>query len=150
MGTSLFDAFLNPWMKSALCGVPEKGGLPGYYRASQVPWWTTCLPGAGGIGGSIRDLASYAAAHLSPPSGLRAPIELATRMHAMGQSVTGLGWVHERGVCWHNGATAGFRAFVAFHAPTACAVALLANSNGAEELDPVGFRVLDNLVRERL
>lgn len=137
-------------MSKAMCGTPpEDQRLPGYQGPSQTPWWTTQLPGAGGIATTIKDLSLYVAAHLTCPEPMASTIELALRQHAVGPPVMGLGWLHEGGGHWHNGGTGGFRSFVALHQPTKAGIALLANSHDAESIDKVGFAVLTDLVRSR-
>jgi serine-type D-Ala-D-Ala carboxypeptidase/endopeptidase len=144
--TRVFDVVR---ISRAVCGVPESGEfMPGYHGAEAVPWWSTQLPGAGGIGMSIRDLATYTIAHLDPPETIREAIELVTTEQAPPPSPT-LAWVLQGGGHWHNGGTGGFRSFVAFHRPTQTAVVLLANSREAEMIDGVGFKVLTELARSR-
>jgi CubicO group peptidase (beta-lactamase class C family) len=134
-------------MTTAGCPPPEDGRLPGYAGADPTPWWTTALPGAGGVGASIADVAAYLAAHLEPPAGaLGDAIRTATTVHAAGVPPMGYGWIHQGGGWWHNGGTGGFRSFVAFHAPSATGVALLANSGGADGLDAVGFLTLTEMI----
>ncbi|HUS61516.1 MAG TPA: serine hydrolase domain-containing protein [Acidimicrobiales bacterium] len=138
-------------MHGSFCRTPaldEPGIAPGYDGASTTPWWSTNLPGPGGVGASIEDLGAYLRAHLDPDATpLAAAISLATEMHAEAPSPMGLGWGHQGGGLWHNGGTGGFRSFVAFHRPTGTAVGLLANSAAAEVVDAAGFAVLTDLVR---
>jgi len=131
-------------MTGAVCSVtPAEGCLPGYAGPSQTLWWSHPLPGAGGVASSIRDLARYVAASISPPPSMAAAFELALKVHAPNR---GLGWVHREGMHWHNGGTGGFRSFVAFHAPTRSGIALLANSVSVD-LDSTGFAVMADLMR---
>ena len=108
---------------------------PGYSGPTEVPWWRTNLPGPGGVGGSIGDLALYLAAHIHPEGPLRSAIELATEEHADAPSAMGLGWGHQGRGLFHDGGTGGFRSFIAFHRPTRTGVALLANSAQADVRD---------------
>jgi beta-lactamase class C len=102
------------------------------------------------VAGSIRDLGSYLQAHLAPPAALSKAIGVATAEQATGgRWPVGLGWVHKGGGLWHNGATGGFRSFVAFHPPTKTAVAILVNGHDAELIDGVGFEVLTRMVGSR-
>jgi D-alanyl-D-alanine-carboxypeptidase/D-alanyl-D-alanine-endopeptidase len=134
-------------MSSAGCPPPDGQRLPGYAGADRVKWWTTRLPGAGGVGMSIRDLTTYLQAHLDPEGHpLAQPMLMATTIHARLASPAGLGWTHQDGRWWHNGATSGFRSFAAFHRPTRTAVALMANSGTVDSLDGVGFRTLNQLI----
>lgn len=120
--------------------------VPGYAGLDEVPWWSTPLPGAGGVGGPIGDLLRYLHASLTPPDGpLGDAIELATALHVDGSNAIGYGWVHEGGGLWHNGGTRGFRAFAALHRPSGAAVALLANSGQATLIDQVGFGILTQM-----
>lgn len=131
------------------CPPAESGRVPGYSGPTQVPWWSTQLPGAGGVGGPITDLTAYLQAHLDTPEGvLGAAINMATTVHAETPSPMGYGWGHEGGGWFHDGGTGGFRSFVAFHRPTGTAVALLANSVQAEIVTTVGFATLTEMVRD--
>jgi D-alanyl-D-alanine-carboxypeptidase/D-alanyl-D-alanine-endopeptidase len=135
-------------LATAGCPPADQDRMPGYALNERTRWWTTNLPGAGGVGMSIRDLTTYLQAHLAPDdTPLGEAIRLATANHAAPPAAMGLGWEHEGGGCWHNGATGGFRSFAAFHRPTHTAVALLANSADPEWLDGVGFRTLTEMVR---
>lgn len=137
-------------MSRSFCGLPpEDARLPGYAGEAQTPWWSNRLPGAGGITSSIHDIALYLSAHLAPPESMTAAIDLALRAHEQGPPITGLGWVHQGGAHWHNGATGGFRSFAALHRPSGCAIALLANSHDVEALDKTGFSILTDMVRAR-
>ena len=137
-------------LRSAGCPPPEAGRVPGYSGASSVPWWRTSLPGAGGIGMSIADLGAYLRACIERSTGdgaLDDALELATSMHAEPPNGMGLGWAHQGGGWWHNGATGGFTSFAAFHGPTRTAVGLLANGAGVSGLDAAGFEVITAMVR---
>lgn len=134
-------------MVSAGCPPEETNRLPGYSGPEETPWWSTNLPGAGGVGASIRDIALYLRAHISPPGGrLGTAIGTAATVHASDGTPMGYGWVHQGGGWWHNGATGGFKSFVAFHRPTTTAVALLANGDQADSIDAVGFRTLTEMI----
>jgi CubicO group peptidase (beta-lactamase class C family) len=142
--------FSQMGMNMALCGSPpEQERIPGYEESSQTPWWTTQLPGAGGIACGIKELAQYVRSHLSPPDSLRSAVEMTLAEHAPGPPVMGLGWLHQGGGHWHNGGTGGFHSFAALHRGTNTGIALLANSHDAESVDKVGFGVLTELVRSR-
>lgn len=134
-------------MTTAGCPPSEDGRVPGYAGSSRTPWWTTQLPGSGGVGMSIVDLGRYLRAHVDPPAGvLGEAIDLATSLHTSDPGM-GYGWTHQGGGWWHNGGTGGFHSFVAFHRPTRTGVGLLANSGDADVLDKVGFATLTELVR---
>ncbi len=137
-------------LQGARCPTPLDSDdiAPGYSGAEQVPWWHTNLPGPGGVGMSIADLATYLRAHIEPDTTpLGAAITLATEMHADAPSAMGLGWVHQGGGLFHDGGTGGFRSFAAFHRPTATGVALLANSAQADVVTAAGFGVLTQMVQ---
>lgn len=137
-------------MRTTGCPPPEHGRIPGYNGATRAPWWSAQVPGAGGVGGSIADLATYLRAHLElPPDTLGAAIERATTIQAGPPNPRGYGWGHQGGGWWHNGGTGGFRSFAAFHRPTKTAVALLANSAQADVVDSVGFATLTEMVKAR-
>jgi CubicO group peptidase (beta-lactamase class C family) len=148
MGDLLHERLFTPLgMTGAGCPPPEAGRLPGYDGPVPTPWWTTHLPGSGGVGASIADVAVYLAAHLAPPDApLGDAIRTASTIQHEGETAMGFGWVHQGGGWWHNGGTGGFRSFVAFHPPSSTAVALLANSGSAEMLDAVGFRTLTEMI----
>jgi D-alanyl-D-alanine-carboxypeptidase/D-alanyl-D-alanine-endopeptidase len=114
-----------------------------------VPNWTflACAP-AGGIRSSVRDMAVFLAACLG---GRNAPLHEALAATFQPQRAVseiggqiGLGWFitvdKEKPVYWHNGATTGSHAFVAFSPKDGAGVAILANvQKGSEEL---GFALL--------
>jgi serine-type D-Ala-D-Ala carboxypeptidase/endopeptidase len=138
-------------MDDAICGLPPGtvDAAPGYSAGRKVPWWSTQLPGPGGVGSHIEDLARYLRAHMDPDSTpLAQAVDLAASVHAGETHKMGLGWHAQGGGWWHNGGTGGFRSFCAFHAPTRTAVALLANEADAS-LDSTGFAVLTDMVRAK-
>lgn len=138
-------------LTSAGCPPSDADRLPGYSGSEQTPWWTTQLPGAGGIGMNIGDLGRYLRAHFdgSGDDSLDQAMTLATTLRVGPPSGMGLGWGHQGGGWWHNGATGGFRSFVALHQPTRTAVGLLANSTDADVLDAAGFRILTQMLSDR-
>lgn len=138
-------------LTSAGCPPPDADRLRGYTGTESTPWWTTQLPGAGGIGMNIADLGRYLRAHFdgSGHDILDQAMALATTLRVGPPSGMGLGWGHQGGGWWHNGATGGFRSFVALHQPTRTAVGLLANSSDAEVLDAAGFRILTQMLSDR-
>jgi CubicO group peptidase (beta-lactamase class C family) len=138
-------------LRNARCPSPLDGDdvAPGYSGPAQVPWWRTNLPGPGGVGMSIADLAVYLRAHVEPDTTpIGEAVTLATQMHTTEPSAMGLGWGHKGGGLFHDGGTGGFRSFVAFHRPTATGVALLANSAEADVVTAAGFAVLTQMARE--
>lgn len=135
-------------LESAGCPPVDAGRAPGYAGSGQTPWWSTNLPGAGGVGMSIEDLTRYLRAHVDvDASPLRAAIELATTLHVEPPSGMGLGWGYQGGGWFHDGGTGGFSSFVAFFRPKRLGVALLANG-GNVDLSSVGFAALTQLIRE--
>ena len=135
-------------MSTAGCPPPEHERIPVYSGAAAVPWWSSPLPGPGGVGASVRDMTAYLTAHLRPDdTPLAAAIDLATQIHAGSSTPMGLGWIQQGGVWWHNGGTGGSSAFCAFHRPTQTAVVLLANAGDQRSIDAAGMRVLTELVR---
>lgn len=93
--------------------------------------WHQPVPGAGGLDGSIEDLAAWTSANRTPDStSLGDAVRLAQRTHHEEEKVSiGLGWVKTGETIWHNGGTGGFSSFVgigegraicalASHAPT--------------------------------
>lgn len=157
-GTSYADALreqvLAPLHLNAttvgITGTPAPAGLaPGHTDGKCVPNWTAlACAGCGAIRSSARDMALFLSAFLHrDQSPLRASLEATTQPHypvpdTGGQ--IGLGWMitaeKENPVYWHNGATAGSHAFIAFNPKNGTGVVLLANvQQGSEEL---GFSLL--------
>ncbi|MCX6955953.1 MAG: serine hydrolase [Verrucomicrobia bacterium] len=133
-----------------LAGLPPPTDLaPGHVGNRRVPNWTflACAP-AGALRSSARDMAIFLTACLA---GEKAPLREAfaatlqrQRANEDSGGAIGLGWMltedAERSVVWHNGATAGSHAFVAFSPKTGTGVAILANvQKGSEDL---GFALL--------
>jgi CubicO group peptidase (beta-lactamase class C family) len=138
-------------LSGARCGTPLETDdvAPGYSGAAQVPWWRTNLPGPGGVGMSVADLAAYVRAHIEPhTTSIGDVIALAIEMHATAPSAMGLGWGHQGGGLFHDGGTGGFRSFIGFHPPTGTGVALLANSAQADVVASAGFAVLTHMVQQ--
>lgn len=122
---------------------------PGHVAGRRVPNWTfqACAP-AGALRSSARDMARLLAACLADERGaLHGTIVATTQRQRANEELggaIGLGWMltedAERPVVWHNGATAGSHAFVAFSPKTNAGVAILANvQQGSESL---GFALL--------
>ena len=103
--------------------------------------WHQPLPAAGGVDGTIADLAAWARANLVPDSTpLANAIRLAQQEHAANDDGSiGLAWHRRNSTLWHNGATGSFQGFVAV-APGRMAVAALATMGpGKWTIDrPVG------------
>lgn len=151
---ALRDQVLQPLGMTAttvgLTGRPAPADLaPGHVGGRRVPNWTfqACAP-AGALRSSARDMARFLVACLADEKGalqgaIAATLQRQRANEEMGGAI-GLGWMltedAERPVVWHNGATAGSHAFVAFSPKTGAGVAILANvQRGSEAL---GFALL--------
>lgn len=115
-----------------------------------APWHFSAMAGAAGLHSSVRDLtallqAEMAAAHAGKgplADRLRATLEI--RIPADPRSV-GLGWwIEKDGRHWHNGASGGHHAFVAFDADQRLGVVVLA-STSSTLVDRVGGALFDVL-----
>lgn len=108
-------------------GVDRTGWLAGHSEGNEVPYWDNQIVGAGGIVGSLRDLAGLGLALLAPDdSALAKPLRLMLD--------EGLGVVNSGGLVWHNGGTGGFRTFVGVVPENGIGVATLSNS-ADEDID---------------
>ncbi len=106
--------------------------------------WHQPLPGAGGIDGSIADLAAWTSANRTPEStALRGAVQLAQCTHHEEEKVSiGLAWIKTDGTIWHNGATGGYSSFIGLAGERAiCALASLAPTREFN-LDPHAMRYL--------
>lgn len=122
--SALAEAVLRPaGMSTARCQPCSGRGLVrghGHWFMAGRRWHDP-LPGAGGVDGSIHDVAAWATANLEPDSTpLAAAVRLAHQIHhADGDTTIGLGWIHKGQIRWHNGATGSFHSMLAFDAQTA-------------------------------
>jgi CubicO group peptidase (beta-lactamase class C family) len=133
-----------------LAGVPPPAGLaPGHAAGKQVPNWTfQAFAAAGALRSSARDMAIFLEACLGPAGRpLAAAFDATLQAQFPGGEVgghVGLGWMlaDDRAptVAWHNGATAGSHAFVAFSREQGMGVAILANVQKPSEA--LGFELL--------
>ena len=130
-----------------LAGLPPPPDFPlGHANGKTVPNWTfQAYAPAGALRSSVREMAIFLAACLDKDaSPLHAAIEAAIRpQQALDDLVghIGLGWfITEEGVIWHNGATAGSHAFVAFNPKAGAGIVILANVQLPAE--PLGFGLL--------
>lgn len=106
--------------------------------------WHQPLPGAGGVDGSINDLAAWTSANRTPEStALRDAVQLAQRTHHEEETVSiGLAWVKTGATIWHNGGTGGFSSFLGIREQRAfCALASHAPIRGYD-LDPHALKYL--------
>ncbi len=133
-------------MITAACPAADANRVPGYAKAAPTPWWRGPLPGAGGVGASIRDLAAYLRAHIDVPAGtLGEAITVATTLPSP-EAPVGYGW-HFRHDCWfHNGGTGGFHSFAAFDRRTRRAVGMLVNNAESGFIDDIGFATLKEML----
>ncbi len=133
-----------------LAGSPVPDNLAlGHANGKRVPLWTfQAFAPAGALRSTARDLAIFLSACLGKnETPLRAAMEATLQPQHPADDVggrIGLGWLitddAERPVFWHNGATAGSHAFVAFSPKTGTGIAILASVQlGSEAL---GFGLL--------
>lgn len=134
-----------------IAGTPPPADLAPAHNAAgkRVPNWTfLACASAGGIRSSARDLAGFLTACLGGRDApLRASLDATLQPQRADDDTGGriaLGWMltddAERSIVWHNGATAGSHAFVAFSPKTGAGVAILTNvQKGTEGL---GFALL--------
>jgi CubicO group peptidase (beta-lactamase class C family) len=111
-------------------------------------WKFDAFAPAGALQGTARELGKFLSFCLSPEGSplalaLAATLQPQRRVEAMGGWI-GLGWFltddSARALAWHNGATAGSRAFVAFDRAAGVGVAVV--TNRAVVIDPFGFRLI--------
>jgi CubicO group peptidase (beta-lactamase class C family) len=118
-----------------------------------VPHWDLpALAGAGALRSTVTDLLAFLRVQLGegdPALARAAALTHAARWrHRRGWAV-GLGWSRlpllgtEHELLFHNGATGGFRSFVAFVPATHTGVVVLSNS--ARSMDALGLRILERI-----
>ena len=154
-GTSYADALrshvLEPLgLKTTTVGLaglqPPADFPPGHAGGKTVPNWTfQAYAPAGALRSSARDMARFLAACLGQGSSpLHAAIEATIQPQHVLADVgghIGLGWlITDEGVLWHNGATAGSHAFIAFNPKAGAGMVILANVQLPAE--PLGFGTL--------
>lgn len=133
-----------------IAGLPPPTDLaPGHTAGKRVPNWTMiAFAPAGAMRSSTRDMAVFLTACLGrQTSPLHAALVTTTQPQYPAPDTggqIGLGWLIagdvESPVYWHNGATAGSHAFIAFNLRTGAGVVLMANvQKGMENL---GFALL--------
>lgn len=133
-----------------IAGTPPPADLaPGHASGKRVPNWTSlaCAP-AGAIRSSAREMATFLTACIG---GKNQPLRAAFAATMQAQhdapeigGQIGLAWMisgkNDKAIYWHNGATAGSHAFIAFDPHAGTGVVLLGNvQKGPEEL---GFKFL--------
>lgn len=127
------------------------GRLALAYDGSQVvsPWIFDALAGAGALRSTASDLVAFLDDQLDPDgTPLPGAIRLSHDVHyrASGDLELGLGWHVDPtvgdGLVWHNGATAGFRSFLAFEPRAGVGVVILCNEAVAlEDFNAFAFDV---------
>lgn len=122
----------------------------GYDGSEAVPHWIfDALAGAGAMRSTASDLMAFLEDQLDPDgTPLPEAIRLSRDVHhrADGDLEMGLGWHVDptigSGLAWHNGATAGFRSFLAFEPEAGVGVVILCNQAVAlEDFDAFAFDV---------
>lgn len=113
----------------------------GYDGSEPLPYWIfDALAGAGALRSTTSDLLRFVEAQLDPEgTPMAAALRLSHDVHhrAGGDLELGLGWHVDtsigNGLWWHNGATAGFRSFVAFEPEAGVGLVVLCNEAVAIE-----------------
>jgi serine-type D-Ala-D-Ala carboxypeptidase/endopeptidase len=128
----------------------------GHNRALEsVPNWDfPTLSGAGALRSSANDLLSFLAAALgysrSPLAPAMAAMLQVRRPTGVPALAIGLGWHvferHGKEIIWHNGETAGYRAFLGYDPKSRTGVVVLSNAVTALGVDDIGMHLLDPLV----
>ncbi len=133
-----------------LAGLPPPPDFPpGHASGKTVPVWTFgAFAPAGALRSSARDMALFLSECMNKEGGaLRSSLDATLKPRFPADSTgghIGMGWLLSDGgprtIAWHNGATAGSHAFVAFDAKAGEGIAILANfQKGSEGL---GFGLL--------
>lgn len=126
---------------------------PALVQGKEVPHWEfqgDALAASGSLRSTTRDLALFLQACLGDrETPLNASIrECIKPLRPMGDGPgkIGLCWMSTAGprppIYWHNGGTAGFRAFIAFEPEAHRAVAVLVNADTGATPDALGFTLL--------
>lgn len=133
-----------------LAGQPPPAGLaPGHVSGQVVPSWTfQAFAPAGALRSSAREMGHFLTVLITPSgnpleAAIHATLQPQHRAELEGMHV-GLAWYlfddPQTPIAWHNGATAGSHAFVAFNRKTGAGVAIL--SNIQLDSEPLGFGLL--------
>jgi serine-type D-Ala-D-Ala carboxypeptidase/endopeptidase len=144
----LADEVLRPaQMTTARCQpCPRRGLVRGHgHWLMAGRRWHDRLPGAGGVDGTVLDVAAWATANLEPDSTpLAEAVRLAQQVHhSDAQTAVGLGWVVRDEIRWHNGATGGFQSMLAFDSGRAVAALAAHSVSSSYSLDSPLFRHLE-------
>lgn len=132
---------------------PHPRLVPGHGEfGDKAPFWSTPLPGDGGVVSTARDLAAFLQANFDEASPLAKSLEEARKLRTAGEGGNphGLGWAVAKdkpGVQyhWHNGGSAGYGSFMALEIQKRRAVVVLSNTSHSSLLDRAGIRLLDAL-----
>ena len=123
-------------------GYDDKGKRTNY-------WTKEAAAPAGSIKSSTKDMGRFIAAYIQGTQpDLREALEAITKptFDVSNHHSVGLGWqirkTDSEPVIWHNGATGGFRSFIAISPENNLGVVLLCNYAGVEGLDKSGFDLL--------
>jgi CubicO group peptidase (beta-lactamase class C family) len=118
-------------------------------RLAAAPNWDfQALAGAGALRSSANDLLMFLAAHLgysrSPLAPALAAMMKVRRPTTIPGTEMALGWVvAPDGIVWHNGSTAGYRAFVGYELRSRAGVVVLSNTFTSTGLNDIGMHLLD-------
>lgn len=158
--TLLKERILDPLgMDDTMFAVPEEFS-DRYARGHDADlqpvddWTWDVLAGAGALRSTVNDLNIFLSAVMGETETDLAPaIALATARHAeVGDGITGmgLGWhitpLGDDEMVWHNGGTAGARAFVGFLREAGAGVAVLSNVGTPNGVDDLGAHLLDSSI----
>lgn len=122
------------------------------------PWTFDALAGAGALDSDVRDQLALVDAELDAASGGTSALRKAMKLTqepqldvGAGQPNEGLGWQIDRnGRYWHNGATAGFHAFVGFDVKLRRGVVILAAASNSliDHLADTLYAVMDGTAKK--
>ncbi|MSU51638.1 MAG: class A beta-lactamase-related serine hydrolase [Opitutus sp.] len=124
---------------------------PALVKGARVPHWEfDALAPSGALRSTARDMGKFLQACLGQrETKVNASIRECTkplRLMGDGPGKIGLNWMStagpQRPIYWHNGATAGFRAFVAFEPVAGVGVAVLTNTDTGAAPEALGFELM--------
>jgi D-alanyl-D-alanine-carboxypeptidase/D-alanyl-D-alanine-endopeptidase len=133
---------------------PEENELAatGYTKGkAAVNWGFNVFEGASSLRSNLNDMLLYLKANMykSDDTLSSAIFNTHVKLHKFSRhNNIGMCWIihkNKKGsrTCWHNGATSGFRSFIAFNEKEKYGVVILANSDTS--LDNQGFKIIDLL-----
>lgn len=145
----------HTWL--GLVGVKAPADFPpALVKGRRVPHWEfDALAPSGALRSTARDMARFLQACLGQrETSVNASIRECIRpLRTMGDGPgkIGLNWMSTTGtprpIYWHNGATGGFRAFVAFEPQAGIAVAVLTNTDMGSPPEALGFELMGRVNR---